>query len=471
MEKVEVRPATILAQPGLVFSLEAVAKGPGGKALDLGTDPNLAIEWSARPGVIADPADNPAIITVPDWPSEPLTIQAKVRELDSGRTLTSNPVVLRVSPLRGSSEAAALGASDWALVEHMDKSPAAALLVQGTDGVTGLEDWAVGVVGSVRLEVNLSGAVVSGAGATNAAVGPTKSEAVVFSHDRYPDAWRADPLQGFWTPATDEVPSDPMRSFGDFGADYYPRSLYVLGLVHDRSAPKGGATMEDWAYDQIQRAFWMLNRNRAGIELDMDDPGGVLEHELKDPLTGAPIPVTSPGGTCTDVNRYLPQDVDVNGNRTYLVDGVPETLFVFFVPDILFTDPDGGQTQTRSGWACTPEVGWRGRVVFVSEAETSATTLAHELGHVLGLTLGQVEGVSGHVNSMEGFDGSNLMWSFSSGAGRGRRHLTLGQMYRMNMDPESWLNLLLPVGDRVLRNCQFSAGRGVCPALAADLGG
>jgi len=90
-------------------------------------------------------------------------------------------------------------------------------------------------------------------------------------------------------------------------------------------------------------------------------------------------------------------------------------------------------------------------IIFVTTTADQAT-LAHEIGHAYGL---RPAAPGGHVNyyaDSGGFgSGSNIMWGFG---GSGRDHLTIGQVFRMNVHPASMLNV----------NCdsQWSTAAGDC---------
>jgi hypothetical protein len=96
-------------------------------------------------------------------------------------------------------------------------------------------------------------------------------------------------------------------------------------------------------------------------------------------------------------------------------------------------------------------------------------TLAHELGHVLGLMFP----FEGHTNAIRGFDNTNVMKdALDDIALAGRSHLSLGQLFRMNTEPGSWLNQPA-AGVRAGRPTAMCTCdpylRSECPRLAEDI--
>lgn len=89
------------------------------------------------------------------------------------------------------------------------------------------------------------------------------------------------------------------------------------------------------------------------------------------------------------------------------------------------------------GRACDRHESRKQDVIYVSWLEAAGTTLVHEVGHVLGLT----QPGAGHSDGLEGFDATNLMASGDDDRDPGgRRRLSVGQAFRVNVDSASWLN-------------------------------
>ena len=96
------------------------------------------------------------------------------------------------------------------------------------------------------------------------------------------------------------------------------------------------------------------------------------------------------------------------------------------------------------GWHCrTPADS--ADLIFVYTKFYLPNTLAHEAGHALGLRGSMALG--GHTNDYEGyitgFHPTNLMWGWVDDEmiAADRDHISLGQVFRMSFDKESWLNL------------------------------
>jgi hypothetical protein len=439
VEVVIVRPGTILAAPQSQFTLEAVPKGKYG--VDLTKHPGLSVEWSGPAGVLADASTNPVTVTVPDAEGTSFELTATVKS-SGGPSITSNVVTVAVSPRKGSAIASELdtaeGMSDWIDAEHVAKSPPIALLVQAADGASPVRDWAVGVVGRVRLGRNL----------TPPPLATDLSESTLFARGRHVDLRPMSTAGGPWTTGADEILANPMQSGGS-------RYLSVRVGVVDRSELVSGMPIDDWVAGQVDAAFDLLNRNRAGVEFEFID---VFEHALVD-SNGDGLPA-DPVAECAGPDTVAP-DWDVD----------KDVLYIIYVPDILLW-PSELVPEHRTGWACLPsETGPRNRLVFLSMAETFPATLAHELGHVLALMASNGAGGAGHVNGLSSFDIANIMWDATGLMyGSTRAHLTLGQLYRMNADVDSWLNLVSPPAESLVRDCTTTAW-GACPALVADLGG
>ncbi len=152
----------------------------------------------------------------------------------------------------------------------------------------------------------------------------------------------------------------------------------------------------------------------------------------------------------------------------------PNMMNVVYVQEI---DIDGddrirGLTCDRPGLA---------PVVIVSWMYMSPSTLPHEFAHVLGLWNPPLSGWrGGHTTYLDDFDETNLMWARDNGtAGVPRDHLSLGQVFRMNIDESSWVNRTVvvdgvprpPIRTGDTEACQSDRDtRDPCPELSWDLG-
>jgi hypothetical protein len=99
--------------------------------------------------------------------------------------------------------------------------------------------------------------------------------------------------------------------------------------------------------------------------------------------------------------------------------------------NVYYVDKPWPVSAFYTGQNCKDERG----VIFIGPAANVAT-LAHEFGHAFSLFGGKKE--RGHTEDVDGFDDDNVM---AGGGPPTRRHLSLGQAYRFNVDPRSWLNV------------------------------
>jgi hypothetical protein len=131
------------------------------------------------------------------------------------------------------------------------------------------------------------------------------------------------------------------------------------------------------------------------------------------------------------------------------------------------------------GVTCARHQGRSHDVVYVAWEEHPhfPTTLVHEGGHALGL---MVPG-SGHANMVPKLDVTNVMSSAANDdEAEGRRHFTVGQVFRTNAETVSWLNVGRDLNDppRPLREdnaarldcqCGEEDPSGPCPRVVDDI--
>jgi hypothetical protein len=98
-----------------------------------------------------------------------------------------------------------------------------------------------------------------------------------------------------------------------------------------------------------------------------------------------------------------------------------------------------------NGFACND-----GEVIFMSPTANNET-LSHEIGHALEMD---------HYAASNG----NIMWSVGIA---GRDNFTIGQAYRMNLNPSSALNLFGPRSG-FTRNCAHTTISADCPDITLD---
>ena len=152
----------------------------------------------------------------------------------------------------------------------------------------------------------------------------------------------------------------------------------------------------------------------------------------------------------------------------------PGTLNIVYVKHIMF-----GEDAGVRGLACAGTDG-QPRILIISRLRMLPSTLAHELAHLMGLSSATFsDWRGGHTTFLDTFDPTNLMWSQENATvGLPRDNLSLGQVFRMNVDKRSWVNVeqsgvtppkRIRIGDTLL--CQSSRDtQEPCPKLALDVG-
>jgi hypothetical protein len=203
--------------------------------------------------------------------------------------------------------------------------------------------------------------------------------------------------------------------------------------------------------EDLDRASSLMQTKRVGLTFALlGDTVGVVPAERIDEI----------GTGCADVFA-----ADAAGTRPQdYVDGVPNVYYV----------------ETIDGLATGVRCGRRPQrledVVLIPVAGRSDMTLAHELGHVLGL----VSPKQGHTKEVvSGFTDLNFMRDkLSLAEANARNHVSLGQGYRMNAEPESWVNRgprapddPTPLRAGPTRACACNPyATSPCPKLPTDLG-
>jgi len=420
---VEVIPSEVFAAPGKTFELRARVFSPAGHVVEIGAYPQITIEWSsATAGLFVNAKTNPVTVTLPAATATISDITATVTRrvngpggLEESSVVNNPPAVIRMPP-----GLVNVGApTDAIAVEHIDGGRPAAVVLDAREGANCVEDLTLAVVANADLGRNL----VDGC-----APAP---EFAVFSSGR---SMVFEDQSTFlrWTALADHRSADPLPSPLD-------RSIGVLiGLDADTGA------VQAWVTDEVRRAHAFLDSNRAGI---LVEPAAVFEHghqqEIQDLVAAC--------GTLFVNGLLTPQGFDIT---------LDPDLFVLFVPSI------AGDIR---GHAC-PEAGDQvGRVIWLSWSEYHPTTIVHELGHMLSLIAPYIETGNGHTNSLLTFRQDNIMWSSQDPSVRARRsHFSLGQIFRMNLSADSWLNKVLDPSAVKSRDCQIQITGGICPALDQD---
>lgn len=281
--------------------------------------------------------------------------------------------------------------SDHIHAQHQADAPLEAALIEHTQGAQyWLDDATVAFAGT-----GLLGALANSDG-----------DVAIFSANtamglKMDFRWRPPP-----GPGVDEI---------DFTASgQRPGAPLDIPLVVWVVPGSGDNGMSNGAFARIQvaDASNTFAANRAGVSFSIAEPVRPLTTEW-----------AQSANACSE---------DVSGSlRNLGLAFNPESLNVFFVASI---------TNYDAGWWCPPgpiNGSEQGHRVFVSLADQTATTFAAELAHAF---LG-----AHHANEFSGFDESNVLWREETDTlALARSHLSLGQVFRVNVDAYSWLNFELP---------------------------
>jgi hypothetical protein len=237
---------------------------------------------------------------------------------------------------------------------------------------------------------------------------------------------------------------------GENAIDAAPRQIQVRQVPLTLRIVVGGSDNLDSLREVVRRvaladveaANATLLENRAGVVFRVVDT----------------VTVTAADNATIIADCLAGDTLTPAGNR-------PGMLHVFYVNDM-----GGARGFTCAGTDGLPQPG-----IFVGWESHSPSTLVHEMGHILGLTLPGY----GHTELLEGFDVSNVMTGGLDDRDPGGRHrLTVGQVFRLNIEEASWLSLATDLNGSAVREagaprlaCQCggndSAGR--CPRLITDI--
>lgn len=213
------------------------------------------------------------------------------------------------------------------------------------------------------------------------------------------------------------------------------------------------------ADDDIALANALLSENRAGIEL-------VRKTWVLGSLELAGKEVDFPNLYCGSNAETLLGLPNAAGRRLTFDDvsgaaGAAPAVHVIYVRNIAGED---------RGFSCLRADGTReDGLVFIGVEGRASTTLVHEIGHLLSLLL--PIRYQGHTNLLYGFDQQNLMYGrISLDIAEARDHFSIGQVYRMQFDEDSWLNYRNVRSDPTTRACPCDPyDYSVCPVLSKDV--
>lgn len=362
---------------------------------------------------------------------------------------SSDPAVVSVT-VSGTVVAVAAGAAVVRASLASDPSRCDATLVGVTASVTSGEDvvttahekgalvdaliaraWS----GSECIDHVLPLALIGPVGKLTSAVGEIvcADEALLFASDREVLS-QAVP----WSDGTDVVPVGPQNPFLGDAPARPPRTLQLA--LHNwvaRHPAYDDAVLDGLALivaQEIARVYLLDNLDFAGALFRLNRVGVRLEFNPS-AIEVAPYPDLAGCPTTGPAPAWVP-----------LPDGRLHVVIVDFLRD-------GGGGIAR-GLACAAPFA---HVVMLQNQFARTDILAHELGHALGLRGGQ-----GHTQAIGLFESHNVMWSEDEPT---RLHFSLGQAYRMNLDPASWL--LTPLPTPPPSTCEPASS--TCPTLALDV--
>jgi hypothetical protein len=365
---------------------------------------DLPVEWSGEGVEFLDDETNPVLVNV--GAAGTRRIEVTIR----GRATTG--INIRVhSPFAYTADQLAVEHWWGAPVAHVVlDAPSVAAPVCGNWG-----DRRYSVAGLLTLPENLT----ENASCVN--------EVAVFTHDRGAVVRRPQPG---WTNAFERLSQDPL-----------PMPAWIA-IRFWYFVDESESVLRTRALANLGYAGWAFRENRVGTQF------GSVDHVV----TGTGLSYT--GGpqaeTCNDLSSL-----------TDLFNPEPGVIHVVYVRSIDWNSPP-------YGLAC-PSAPDRGDIVILAWDQPSGTTLAHELTHRFGFGAWPVcAGTFGHVTCVPGFTGENLMWTHADPLSNDERwFLTTGQVYRMQVERDSWLNragLRTHVNDRV-KECASTGAPARCPEL------
>ncbi len=234
---------------------------------------------------------------------------------------------------------------------------------------------------------------------------------------------------------------------------------------------EGIAEVDYRILSDLERAKAIFRRSWAGIDL-VAEGGGVIK-DIHEPGSSTLKAITFDPTQCektTYYNEIFPAGAfsDVNSHKV---------IHVLYVKEMDFGSGSGSRTwdTLATGKAClwTSSTGAPVPALAVLSLKASSWgTLTHELGHLLGLNSNTMA-FSGHPDlKRDGFFACwNVMWDNVTGeCGGNRDRFSLGQVFRMHVDPKyAWIPHLGLYQGKV-RTCQWDPlGTSPCPAASVDV--
>lgn len=419
---IEIIPPIVAVVPNVAFTMRALVRDQHGMMLPDSYAASVA--WTLPPGAAlkVDPAGastTGASIGILATTSGPTSLQASL----SGIT---EPATARITVATASE----VGALDWIIAPHKrGQSPAVALV----DGHSSLwnNDRVFTFVGNSALDIFLH------------------------SESPYePGNWGRLSLFPYgWSVAYTAVTWKAMCDVADFTSGPNVDATQMFGATASAVTGCSTPTVPSLALPTtlaaaVRKAAWRnidgivsADVRRAKDALAQVPTGLVFEPNISPALgyTGVDVYATADGSCLLDGDLGVVTQL-VNRGQLSNTEFQPNKMTIVYVDHVtikLATSGGAAVDAPVPGIACPSHINF-GTIVLISVQDRHDTTLAHEVGHALGPwpNWGHAED-SGIPNE---FDAGNLMWGGEvDDAAANRRHLTLGQIFRITLAQKSFV--------------------------------
>jgi len=393
---VEIVPTSVVATPEASLRLYARALDENREVVNVGGE---VASWRSDPVGVAFSNIRGLWVEMELPPAAgPISVWAKVK----GKESPPASVTVVAS--------AATPGEDWARVKTgTGEVPAAVLMDAAHVGTACVTDMVVAVTEEGPIGDNLTDRT------------PCPNESAVFSASQAP-VLRLAPNQVPWTDNAGDVLQQPTAALVQL-------SVYVWTAVPVDQASE----VSNDADKDIDLANRLFSENRVGITI------------VRQVVTASQLDETT-----VDIADLYCSDAETLFNRDF--DGMSVSAAVHVIYVTAIEGEDRGFTCLRDDAARADGL------MFIAVEGRAATTLAHEVGHLLSLLLPPA--YQGHTNMLHGFDQQNLMWGrISLDIAEARDHFSIGQVYRMHFDDNSFLNY---------RGVRSGGTRGACPCNPYD---
>lgn len=413
VSSVEIVPAVVYADVGSTFELLGIARAADRTPL---VSPG-PYSWLSTETALS--SNNESKTVVSGFSAGTHRIELTVGGQTASMTLNVAP-----SPASG----------DRVRVPHVNGNPVAAVLIDATDNSSGscYHDLLYRVSTGASLTENLT----TRTGCADRLTAFDINRGVLFD------------LANLWKPALDNVSAT------------LPDPLVVDVVAWYRASVPTGFDPVDAATHDVDYANSIYAARRAGMSFRF---------------------VAGQGGADGSIRNYIANVADIDADPCLDATsqlGIPQpvqgTINIVYVEQIIF-----GVDRDVRGLACAA-AGGGPRLVIISRLRMLTSSLAHELAHLMGLSKATLSSDwrGGHTTFLDTFDSTNLMWAQENATvGLPRDNLSLGQVFRMNLDERSWVNVrrtgtthqTIRTGDTL--PCQGSRDtQDPCPKLALDVG-